>query len=83
MEEDAIEEASSNNIANKVSRRELFKLFLYSLEWVKTSITLNLPLITIALVMNVPPIMAIPSTNALEIQLPKYHNNEDLILHIR
>lgn len=27
--------------------------------------------------------MAIPSTNALEIQLPKYHNNEDLILHIR
>jgi hypothetical protein len=44
---------------------------------------LNLPLITIALVMNVPPIMAIPSTNALEIQLPKYHNNEDLILHIR
>jgi hypothetical protein len=32
LEEDAIEEASSNNIANKVSRRELFKLFLYSLE---------------------------------------------------
>jgi hypothetical protein len=32
LEEDAIEKASSNNIANKVSRREIFKIFLYSLE---------------------------------------------------
>jgi hypothetical protein len=27
--------------------------------------------------------MAIPLANALRIQLPKYHDNEDLVLHIR
>jgi hypothetical protein len=33
--------------------------------------------------MNVPPIMAIPPANALQIQLPKYHDNGDLVLHIQ
>jgi hypothetical protein len=28
------------------------------------------------------PIMVVPFANALHIQLPKYHNNEDSILHI-
>jgi hypothetical protein len=27
--------------------------------------------------------MAMPFANALRIQLPKYHNNEGLVLHIR
>jgi hypothetical protein len=33
--------------------------------------------------MNLPPIMAIPLANALHIQLPKYHDNEDPILLIQ
>ncbi len=33
--------------------------------------------------MNLPPIMAIFPCNALCIQLCKYHNNEDPILHIQ
>jgi hypothetical protein len=33
--------------------------------------------------MNVLPIMVVPPTNALRIQLPKYHDNGDLVLHIR
>jgi hypothetical protein len=33
--------------------------------------------------MNIPPIMAIPPANALQIQLPKYHDNGDLVLHIQ
>jgi hypothetical protein len=33
--------------------------------------------------MNVPPIMVVPVVNALQIQLFKYHDNRDLVLHIR
>jgi hypothetical protein len=36
--EDAIEEACSSNIVNEVSTRELFKLFLQSLECIKIDI---------------------------------------------
>jgi hypothetical protein len=32
--------------------------------------------------MNVPSFMAIAPTNVLRIQLPKYHNNDNLVLHI-
>jgi hypothetical protein len=33
--------------------------------------------------MNVPPIMVIPPTNVLKIQLLKHHDNKYPILHIR
>jgi hypothetical protein len=33
--------------------------------------------------MNVPLIMAAPPTNALQIQVPKYHDNGNPILHIQ
>jgi hypothetical protein len=63
--EDAIEKANSSNIANEVSRRELFKLFFQSLEHVKTNISLKLPSTIVALIMNIPPIMVIPFVNVL------------------
>lgn len=62
---DAIEEANSNNITNKVCGRELFKLFLQSPKHIKTNFFFNLPLTIVASIMNVPPIMAVPPTNAL------------------
>jgi hypothetical protein len=40
-------------------------------------------MIIVALIMNVPPIMAVPLANVLRIQLLKYYDNEDLVLHIR
>jgi hypothetical protein len=33
--------------------------------------------------MNIPPIMDVIPTNVLKIQLPKYHDNDDPILHIK
>jgi hypothetical protein len=33
--------------------------------------------------MFVPPIMALPTVNVLCIQLPKYHDNDDLVSHLR
>jgi hypothetical protein len=33
--------------------------------------------------MNVPPIMVVPFVNALRIQLLKYHDKEDPVLHIQ
>jgi hypothetical protein len=33
--------------------------------------------------MDVPPLVAIAPTNVLKIQLPKYHNNDDPVLHIQ
>jgi len=80
---DAIKEASSSNIVNKVSARKLFKLFYKSHEDIKTSVFLKLPPTIVALIMNVPPITAVPFANVLRIQLPKYHDNKDLVLHIR
>jgi hypothetical protein len=47
-------------IANEIFGRELFKLFLQSLECIKTNIPLKLPLTIVALIMNVPPIMVVP-----------------------
>jgi hypothetical protein len=35
------------------------------------------------MVMNVNPLMVIILANLLHIQLPKYHDNDDLIIHIR
>jgi hypothetical protein len=63
--EDAIEEASSTNTNNKVSRRKIFKLFFKSLECIKINIFLKFPLIIVTLIMNVPPIMAVPLANVL------------------
>ncbi len=81
--EDATKEACSNNTANEISRRKLFKLIFQSLEHIKTGISLKLPMIIAALIMNVPPIMVVPLANVLRIQLLKYYDNEDLVLHIR
>ncbi len=33
--------------------------------------------------MFVPPIMALPTTNVLHIQLPKYHDNDDPVSHLQ
>jgi hypothetical protein len=44
---------------------------------------LKLPPTIVALIMNIPPIMVVSFANVLWIQLPKYHDNEDLVLHIR
>jgi hypothetical protein len=33
--------------------------------------------------MNVNPLMAIAPANVLHIQLPKYHDNDDPVIHIR
>lgn len=33
--------------------------------------------------MNIPPLMVVTPTNVSRIQLPKYHNNDDPILHVR
>ncbi len=81
--EDATEEANSSNTANEIFRRKLFKLFFKSLEHLKTNISLKLPSTIIALIMSVPPIIAVPLANVLRIYLSKYHDNEDLVLHIR
>jgi hypothetical protein len=67
LEEDAIEEANNGNIANEVYDKKLFKLFIQSFECIKTNIFLKLPLTTITLIMEVPPIMAIPLTIVLRI----------------
>jgi hypothetical protein len=61
--EDATEEASISNIANKASRRKLFKLFFRSPVRNKTNIFLKLSPTILALIMNVPPIMAVPFAN--------------------
>ncbi len=81
--EDAIKEASSSNTTNKVSRKKLFKLFFQSPERIETNISLKLPLTIVTLIMNVPPIIAIPFINVLRIQLLKYHDNGDPTLHIQ
>ncbi len=65
LEEDAIEEANNGNIASEVYEKQLFKLFIQSLECIKINISPKLPLTTIASIMEVPPIMAIPLTNVL------------------
>ncbi len=36
----------------------------------------------VTLSMFVPLIMALPSANVLRIQLPKYHDNDDLVFHL-
>jgi hypothetical protein len=33
--------------------------------------------------MNIPPIMAVPLASVLGIQLPKYHDSRDPVLHIQ
>ncbi len=33
--------------------------------------------------MNVNPVMVVVPTNFLRIQLPKYHDNDDLVIHIQ
>jgi hypothetical protein len=81
--EDATKEVSSGNIVNEVSRRKSFKIFFQSPECIKTNIFLKLPPTIAALIMNVPPIMAVPLANVLRIQLPKYHDNGELVLHIQ
>ncbi len=63
--EDVIEEANNTNTTNKVSRRKIFKLFFKSLECIKINIFLKFPLIIVTLIMNVPPIMAVPLANVL------------------
>jgi hypothetical protein len=67
LEEDVIEEANNGNIANEVYEKELFKLFIQSLECIKTNIFLKLPLTTTTSIMEVPPIMVIPLTIVLRI----------------
>jgi hypothetical protein len=47
------------------------------------NISLKLPPTIVALIMNDPPIMVVPLANVLQILLPKYHDNKDLVLHIR
>jgi len=37
----------------------------------------------VTLTMFVPLIMALPIANVLHIQLPKYHDNHDLVFHLR
>jgi hypothetical protein len=39
-------------------------------------------LVTTTTMMNVNPFMAIVLANVLHIQLPKYHDNDDLVIHI-
>jgi hypothetical protein len=80
--EDVTKEASSSNIDDEAFGRNLFKLFFQSPKRIKTKIPLNPPLTTVTPIMNLPPIMAIPHANALHIQLPIYHDNENPILHI-
>jgi hypothetical protein len=63
--EDATKKTSSSNTANEVSRRKLFKLFFKSPEHIKTNISLKLSPTIVALIMNVPPIMAVPFANVL------------------
>jgi hypothetical protein len=36
----------------------------------------------VTITMFVPPIMALPIANVLCIQLPKYHDNDDLVYHL-
>jgi hypothetical protein len=46
LEGHAIKEASNSNITNKVSGREVFKIFLQSPKRIKIDISLKLPLTT-------------------------------------
>lgn len=80
--EAVIEEANSSNAIDEALGKKLFKLFFQSHEYINTKISLNPPPTIVAPIMNLPPIMVIPPTNALRIQLPKYHDNEHLVLHI-
>ncbi len=79
-EGDVIEETNSSNITNEIFRRKLFKLFLQSHECIKINIYLNLPQTTTTLIMNIS--WRYPC-KLLRIYLPKYHDNEDLILNIQ
>jgi hypothetical protein len=51
---------------------------IYSPTKKTTTTTLN-----VTLIMFVPPIMVLPTTNVLHIQLPKYHDNDDPMSHLR
>jgi hypothetical protein len=58
----------------------LFKLFPQSFVRMKTFQTTQPT--DVALIMNVPPTMALVPTNVLCIQSPTYHDNDDPILHL-
>jgi hypothetical protein len=77
LEEDVIEEASNSNTIDETFKRELFKLFFQRPKCIKIEIPLNPPPIIATPILSILPIMAVPLSNALRIQLPKYHNNQD------
>jgi hypothetical protein len=83
IKEDATKKTNSSNIVNEVSRKELFKLFFQNHECIKIDTSLKLPPPIATFIMNTPPIMVVPHANGLRIQLPKYHDNKYLVLHIR
>jgi hypothetical protein len=61
--------------------KELFGITL-SLDLVNKIILSTRQLTTIATMMNVNPLMVVVPINVLRIQLPKYHDNDDLVIHI-
>jgi len=77
-----VEKANKSSVTNEPFEKELFKLFSQNLEHINTRIPLNTEPIPIVSMMNVTSIMEVFLANVLCIQLPKYHDNENPILHI-
>ncbi len=67
--------------SNRPLKRELFETFS-SLDLFNTITLLNRQLPTIVTVMNVNAIMVVVPPNVLHIQLLRYHNNDDPVIHI-
>ncbi len=84
INDNLVTETYSNS--GETAEWNLFKLFIQNTNFVKTNIRPNVHITLTMLIgiptMNVPSFMVVAPINVLRIKLPKYHNNENLVLHI-
>jgi hypothetical protein len=81
-DEKLIKTSSNNGNNDQLLERKLFRTTL-NLNLVNTkTLSIQQPT-TVTIVMNVNPLMAIIHVNVLRIKLPKYHDNDGHVIHIR
>ncbi len=76
-----MKELNDGGSSNRPLKRKLFETFL-SLDLFNTRTLLNRQLLTTVTVMNMNVIMVVVPPNVFRIQLPRYHDNDDIVIHI-
>jgi hypothetical protein len=76
-----VKELNDGGSSNRPLKRKLFETFL-SLDLFNTRTLLNRQLLTTVTVMNMNVIMVVVPPNVFRIQLPRYHDNDDIVIHI-